>query len=154
MRFLIFSALWSVSFLTFGLCPSGFSQCTDAGVEEISLKVNAPFSTATLTLNDNGVIRYEGESPKTGVAALHDTAQITTEQYDELVRFIDSSDFFSMNDAYKEEGLADATTYTVSVTKKGVVKSVSCNGQCPPQVEEIITKIKSLWGKAILEVGV
>jgi len=49
----------------------------------------------------------------------------------------------------------DATFYTIRVKKDNEIKAVSCYGQpCPEPVLEIIDKIKELWPKQILEIGI
>ena len=57
----------------------------------------------------------------------------------------------------------DASTFTVTVKSllpglqeliDAKVYSVSCTGECHEQIVEIIRKIKKIWGKEILEVGI
>ena len=65
---------------------------------------------------------------------------------------------------YQEENLMDATTYTITIRSLSSnsdpslqypgLHKVSCYGKCPEKVVEIRNKIKELWGKEILEIGV
>jgi len=124
---------------------------------EIQLEAKAPFSTATITIHNNGNINYKAISLEMNIDQTDET-KITIEQYKELVALIKENDFFSFNETYREENLMDATTYTITVkqtsNKETQSYRVSCYGECPEKVVEIRNKIKELWGKEILEVGV
>jgi len=136
---------------------------------EVQLSVGAPFSTATLTISGRGlleggaVIDYEATSPDTGIEREVDSVHIGREQFSDLTRLITRSQFWSFKESYHEDNLMDATTYTVTVkstpsTSQKLederVHSVSCYGQCPDPVLTIISRIRELWGKEILEVGI
>ena len=135
----------------------GYAQDHKTDIREIKLNVSAPFSDATLTIDDKGLIKYVAESPGTGIDSVHESSQLTPEQHDELVSLLVNNDFFNLEDKYTADRLLmDATCYTITVQRNDAsVKSVSCcHGSCPEQVSQIIDMIKKLWGKEILEVGV
>lgn len=155
MRYSSIILLGIVATILFGYPLTGFSQSQDKTlIKEVSLTVEAPFSTANITINDQGLILYRASSPDTGISEINETSRISREQYNELAGFIISSDFFSLKDEYREDNLADATTYILTVKKDNLIKSVSCYGNCPGRILGIINKIKALWGKDILEVGI
>jgi hypothetical protein len=121
-------------------------------ITEIRLGVDAPFSIATIAITYQGYMTYEAFAPALGIEGETDTGKIASEQYNELVNLIINNNFFSFEESYIEEGLADATTYTIIVKQGKETKSVSCYGECPEKIIEIRNKIKELWGKEILEV--
>lgn len=145
-------------------------------ITEIKLTIDAPFSIATITIDNQGGINYEARPHEEGyvfttdsegriVGLIYDESQsgkndikesskIKITQYNELVSLIKASNFFSFKDKYFEENLADATTYTITVQGVVETKSVSCYGECPNQLVEIRNKIKELWGKEVVEIGV
>jgi len=151
--------IFKFSICILAICFSNlfYSQITTVQAEdilEVKLEVHAPFSTATVIINNQGHIDYTANSPDTGINKLNDFSNITLEQFQELIDLINNNNFFSLEEKYIEENLADATTYTVTVKKGNQTKTVSCYGTCPEQVSKIIAKIKELWGREILEVGV
>ncbi|MFH1601847.1 MAG: hypothetical protein ABIB61_02710 [Candidatus Shapirobacteria bacterium] len=130
---------------------------------EVQLEVSAPFSTATLLASSQGTISYEAEAPRVNVEKQVDSEKIAEEQFEELVDLIIQNNFWSFNEEYFEDNLMDATTYTLSVKSvsncqpelaDARVYSVSCYGDCPEKIIEIINNIKDLWGKEILQVGI
>lgn len=124
-------------------------------ISEIRLDVDAPFSNATIIIDQQGIINYEAKGGiRTDIGTQKNSGKISKEQYGELVRLIIDNGFFSFKDSYVEEYLMDATTYTIAVKRDSQTKSVSCYGTCPEKVVEIRKKIEELWGKEILEVGV
>lgn len=136
------------------LLGSQINPALAQGISEVKLEVNAPFSTAAVIINHQGQIGYSANSPKTGIDKLSDASVITQDQFRELDNLINENNFFLLEEKYIEDGLEDATTYTVTVKKSGQAKTVSCYGRCPEQINKIIAKIKELWGKEILTVGV
>jgi len=123
-------------------------------INEIQLIITAPFSTAMITMDHLGNVKYEANSPKTGLENQSETSKITPEQFNELVELINKNNFFSYENTYENDDLTDLSTVVVSVKKDNQIKSVSCYGECPGPIMEIIYKIRALWGKEILEIGV
>ena len=130
---------------------------------EIQLEISAPFSTATLLVSSQGVINYEASAPLAGVDKQTDSIKITSQQFNNLANLIVENNFWSFKEQYTDENLMDATTYTLSVKSVSTyqpeladarVYSISCYGDCPEKIVEIINKIKELYGKDVLEVGV
>jgi hypothetical protein len=139
------------------------SQQEEKVIKNLQLKISAPFSTTTLSVNSQGIINYEVKAPKAGIERQVDSKEITKQQFSDLSDLIIQNNFWSFNEQYFDENLMDATTYTVEVqsitfyrNKLADVKvhSVSCYGDCPKKIVEIINKIKELWGKEIIEIGV
>lgn len=130
-------------------------QTTNRTILEVQFQVSAPFSVATLLVTNQGSINYEASAPRAGIDLQTDSTNITAQQFNDLAALIIENDFWSFKEQYSDENIQDATTYSVSVksTEAGIY-SVSCYGDCPDQIVEIIDKIEELWGKEILEVGV
>lgn len=165
--------MFSVFFL-FSAKPQLFFKSEN--ITEIKLTVDAPFSIATIIIDSQGNIIYEAHPHKpghkfivdenrhvvgleyseteSGEDEIKDSAKIVKTQCDELINLIKTNNFFSFNDKYQEENLEDATTYTITVKKEDIEKSVSCYGECPTEIVEIRNKIKELWGKDIVEIGI
>jgi hypothetical protein len=133
-------------------------------IVDVTLSVNAAFSTATILIFNSGNIEYEARSPRTGIDKQTDLKRISQAEFVELANLINKNEFWSFDEKYLEENLADATTYTITIRSfpssynpalvfPGTY-SVTCYGECPDGIAEIINKIKELWGKEILEVGV
>lgn len=131
---------------------SSFKFVGIKAITEIRLGVDSPFSMATIAITYQGYMTYEAFAPDIGIEKQVDTGKIASEQYNELVNLIINNNFFSFEESYIEEGLADATTYTITVKQGKETKSISCYGECPEKIIEIRNKIKELWGKEILEV--
>jgi len=139
------------------------SQNLGEKILDVHLEVSAPFSTATLLVSSQGTVNYEAEAPRMDIEKQVDSTKITEQQFNNLVDLITQNNFWSYDERYFEDNLMDATTYTVTVKSvptyqselaDAKVYSVSCYGDCPKKIVEIINKIKELWGKDILEVGV
>lgn len=136
-------------------CIDNTASVPEKQIRVIGLTVDAPFSSATLTIYvDTGDIIYEATSPETGIEGLNDSAKITRDQSAELVNLINNNNFFSFEDSYRNENVYDATTYTIVITKGNQIKSVSCYVACPENITEIRLKIEEIWDKDILNVGV
>jgi len=145
-------------------------------IVEIKLIIEAPFSIATLMVDEQGNINYEAstygnkekftkneegkiigltyDETQEGVDKVEGSVQITTDQFEELTGLIEASEFFSFEEEYVEENLMDATTYTIVVKRDDEEKAVSCSGKCPEKLIEIRDKIRELWGEEIVEIGV
>lgn len=135
-------------------CSFTSNQTPIKGFSEARLDVEAVYSKASIIIDNQGNISYEAEGgipPK--IEKQKDSSKISKNQYNELVRLILDNDFFSFNDSYVQPNLMDATRYIITVERGDQIKSVSCYGSCPGRVVEIREKIKELWGKDILEVG-
>ncbi len=128
----------------------------ESNVAEVSLSIVNPFSKVSIIINNSREIKYEAQDyTKPEIEIVTDSIKILEKDYLDLVEFISGKDFFSLKDQYIEQGLMDATFYTIRVQKDDEIKAVSCYGQpCPEEVLEIIEKIKELWPNQILEIGV
>ena len=133
------------------------------------LPVSAPFSDAEIKIEklagkDSARLNYVASSPDTGVDEQSESFEISPQKFSELTELIEKNNFLSFNGRYIEDNLDDATTYILSVhyipTGPGAEfavafeHTVTCYGECPAKIIEIMNKIKELWGKEILEVGV
>jgi hypothetical protein len=129
---------------------------------DVQLEISARYSTATLLVDSQGTISYEAEDRETSIEKQVDSIKITEQQFNDLTDLIIQNNFWSYDERYFEDNLMDATTYTLRVKSvstyqhelaDGRVYSVSCYGNCPEKIVEIINKIKELWGKEILIIG-
>ncbi len=133
-------------------------------IVDVTLTVGAPFSSSSVTVTSAGEVIYEEVSPDTGIDRRTETQKITPGQFTELAKMINENKFWSFKKEYNDTSLADGITYTVSVRSipsnvdptlafPGTY-SVSCYAECPNEVIQIRNKIKELWGKPMLELGV
>ncbi|MFH1256257.1 MAG: hypothetical protein V1494_03095 [Candidatus Diapherotrites archaeon] len=125
----------------------------------VSLAVSAPLSVAEIKIDRNGGVIYTGKSGEMEIGET-DSAKITAEEFGSLISLIGKNSFFSFDREYIDRNLMDGTGYKVTVnylpSPPGMdygTYSVSCYGECPKEMEEIIQKIERLWAKEILVVG-
>lgn len=133
-------------------------------IVDVKLDVIAPFSTASVSISNSGNVVYEASSPDTGIERQTDSKKITQANFQELSNLLNEKDFWSFNEKYINENLQDVTTYIVTVRSFPSSQdpalsfpgsySVTCYWECPNDIVDIINKIKEIWGKEILEVGV
>lgn len=159
----------SLTILTTGCVNDVSPPISGERIEEVTLKVDAPFSTSVLTINQDAdrhgaQIHYTASSPRTGIANRTDSKIISLQEFNELRDLIVNNTFWTFNKRYFEENLMDATTFTITVmstnllssgevSKIGQFNSVSCYGSCPEKITQITDKIEELWGRDILQVG-
>ena len=116
------------------------------------LTVEAPFSTATVTVLDEGLVKYSA----------NDNGEETTEdrvieqaKVIELKQLVLSNGFMQLSPSYDNPELADASRYTIEVQLSSATKKVTCaQGRCPPEFKQAEDKIRELWGQEIVERGV
>lgn len=133
---------------------------------EITLEINAPFSTAELTIYEDGSALYTAKQRGQQEAQTsHETGTFTKEQIVELFDLIERNTFFSLADRPKnQDDPEDGSTYTISVITlpadspelvDTTVYTVSCyQFSCEQKFLLIKNFIIQSYGKEILEVGV
>ena len=152
--------------------PVAPSPSAEEKILEITLEVNAPFSTAKLTIFEDGNAIYSekmtGQPEQRGI---YEEVDIKTRdlQMKKFVGLVEKNNFFSMEDKPKRPGdPVDGSTYTVTVKIRpagppelvaAAVHAVSCyQSSCEPGFLEIQNEMrayfKSYWKKEVLEVGV
>jgi hypothetical protein len=140
----------------------------DERIVGFRLEVIAPFSRATITVSDSGDVTYQAKPE--GRPGQHGTGTVPRGTVAALAQWVQQSTFWTSKLSYDdtEDGmtLSDLSTYVVSVLTIGGEKmpatrtkrhSISCYGEtesCPDDVVELIRRIKALWGKEIMDIGV
>ncbi len=131
---------------------------------DIELKIDAPFSTAVLTIHDDGVVVYKAKQH--GQEEILDSGALTQSQMSTLAKLLENINFLEMkNRPQSADDPLDGSTYTitVSVLPPGAnpalafpgVHSVSCyQFICEDNFLKLKDKMVELWGKDILETGV
>ena len=130
---------------------------------DVTLKVDAPFSSATLIIQENGAVAYSAK--QRGQEEIQDSGTFTKAQVNELAKLIEQINFIDMKNRTKgPTDPEDGSTYTVSIRilpggdpalAFPGTHSVSCyQFSCEHNFLELKDKIIELWGKNILEVGV
>ena len=155
-----------------GLPPSTFNQSAvqnlsvEGKILEITLGVGAPFSTAKLSIYDDGSALYvRKQDGQQEAQTIHEAGTFTQTQMAELFDLIGRNNFLSLKDRpYKEGNPVDGSTYAISVTIRSpgppelvdaAVHSVSCyQFECEQSFLVIKNFIIKVYGKEILEVGV
>lgn len=140
------------------ICLNGI--CQDDRIEQIALKVNAPFSTVILTvdrhsLNMHCEVMTEISQAQTPIT----DKKISLEQFKDLEKLISANNFWGLSEKYTEYDVVDRNSYSVSVKttfpKNGnSFYNVSCYGTCPNELNSIIQAIENLWNEPILEIGI
>ena len=152
--------------------PVAPSQTTEEKILEVTLEVTAPFSTAKLTIYQDGSALYfekrDGQAEKQGIYEEVDI-ETSSRQMKKFLELIQENNFFSMKEKPKKASdPEDGSTYTITIKIRpagppelvnAAVLTVSCyQFSCEPGFLEIQnemrTYFKSYWGKEVLEVGV
>lgn len=164
-RYRCFSAILAFTFVLSGfLLSDSMAENTELPVLRVVLTVDAPFSTARITVHRDGKIEYWASSPDVGIKEETGAGEISAAQFSELIALIENSGLKSMAQSCSEANiLQDVTSYRLTI-RSGASSpegkrdwdlcTIHCSEPCPKPVEEVINKIKILWGKDILEVGV
>ena len=122
------------------------------------LSVEAPFSTATVQIGPDGVVRYEAASPETGIDRQTGSEKVEPGALSRLLEAIQDAEFFSLQPSYPyQSGISyeDGSTYTIVVSVGGQEKEVTCyESECPGRFNQVMNAIREIWGRQILEVGV
>jgi hypothetical protein len=133
---------------------------------EIQLKIDAPFSTASLTIFQDGSALYSrkqrGEDEK---ETIYEAGTFTVTELKTISEIVYKNNFFSLKDKpYTEDSPLDGSTYTISIKAvssyepelaDAFVHSVSCyQFNCEKGFLEIREIITDTFGEEILEVGV
>jgi len=130
---------------------------------DVVLNVDAPFSTAVLTIQNNNSVFYSAKQRSQD--EIQDSSDLTSSQMNELARTIKDIDFLSMEDRPAgDDDPQDGSTYTITIrilpdgppelADPGVYP-VSCyQFACEGNFLKLKDKIIKLWGKEVLEVGV
>lgn len=133
-------------------------------VTEVKLEVEAPFSTATLTVQGTGLVTHSAQQSNQDEVV--DAGSFTKDQMDELVELVKDISFFTMKDHLMDlddpQYKTDGSTYTITVTRilgptelGNPTHSVSCyEFNCDPDFLELKDTIIRFWGKNVLEIGV
>jgi hypothetical protein len=138
-------------------------QLSKQAVIEVKLTITAPFSTAEMTITHYGKMTYEATSLKGESESVRDSTMISHDHLREILSMINKNNFWSYEDSYMDENLMDAMTNTLTVKsippgsrdlRDAGDYSVSCYGECPEKIVEIMDKVKEIWGKPIMEVGI
>jgi len=130
---------------------------------DILLRINAPFSTATLTIEKNGSVYYVAK--QRGQEEIQDSGTFFEFQISALIKLIQDTNILEMKDRLKEiSDPEDGSTYTiiVRILPQGppefadpAIYSVSCyQFNCENGFVELKNKIIELWGQEVMEIGV
>ena len=141
---------------------------TTSGIRllEVILKIDAPFSLATISVDHNGLVRYNAKARNQ--EEVRDEAVFSSKQMQILLTTIESNNFFDLETVIDDEVpmIADGSVYTLSVKTvitgaesvyaDASVHEVTCfqYSTCTQGFENIKEKIIELWGKDMLELGV
>lgn len=123
------------------------------GFDKLELMARAPFSLAVVTVHFSGDVHYKADAWMVDVQNIDEKFQAHPDKIRSLAEVIDKSGFWGLKDKYVEE-VMDATTYTITVEKGGMEKTIKvCGSGHPAALNEIIKKAEEVLGKDILEVG-
>jgi len=154
--------------------PTGnnLSPSMEGKILEVTLEVNAPFSTAKLTIFKDGSALYlENQNGQSEKRIIYEEVNVVTSvrQMGRFAELVKESNFFSLKDRPKRPtDPENGSTYTITIKLlpsdsselvDAVVHTVNCyQFNCEQKFlniqNEIRAYLKSYWGKEILEVGV
>ena len=148
-------SIFQLSLLFLGGCVL-FSSPAAEDVVKLDLKIDAPFSEATLSISEespsNFAIQYTASSENLTESGLE---TISPEAFAELQILVAQNHPWTFDQEYIFNGMMDGTTYTVTTYyKDGTKGSVRCYGTCPDEITEIRNRILELWGKKVLQIGI
>jgi len=151
---------------------NNFPPSMEGKILEVTLEVNAPFSTAKLTIFKDGSALYlENQNGQSEKRTIYEEVNVATSvrQMGRFVGLVKESNFFSLKNRPKRPtDPENGSTYTITIKLlpsdspelvDAVVHTVSCyQFNCEQKFlniqNEIRAYLKSYWGKEILEVGV
>ena len=149
--------------------PYMFSESASASVElySIVLTIEAPFSTAILTIKGNGQMIYEASAE--GQEDVREEKFLTSDEMFLLTGTLQDVKFTYMEERYHPDPsqAADQSVYTVEAeirtfvpgvqqkTRFEGVHSVGCyQDNCNQGLLKLKDRILQLWGKPVAEIGV
>lgn len=132
---------------------------------DIALKIDAPFSTAVLTIQFyDGAILYRAQQH--GQAEILDSGTLTQSRMSALAKLLEDTHFLEMkNHPQNADDPLDGSTYTITirVLPPGADPALAFAGghpvscyqfSCEDNFLRVKDKMIELWGKNILETGV
>lgn len=158
LALLILGVVW---YLTYSPDFKDKTYYPSPGIDKLTLKVEAPFSSASLVIAKDGSVTYAAR--KEGETETKDSHTITPGQLRELLSLAKSVNFFEMRNKPKgPNDPEDGSSYTIEAStglpdspSTPSTYSVSCyEPSCESGFLELKVKMIELWGKEILEVGV
>ena len=124
------------------------SNVANASIEEnfqLLLEIRAPFSNTSIQIYNEGQITYQ----KIVFGLQEDSQQEKTINQEKLINLqnlISSSQFFSMNSAYRSQEIVEDSTFSIlSISWDEDDHSVLCETNCPDGFNSIQTQVESLW---------
>ena len=147
-----------------GSLQAGGAITQNRKIIDVVLKIDAPFSTASLTIQQNGFVFYREQQNRQ--KEINDSSTFTQNQMNIIARLIEGINFFEMKGRPKNANdPLDGSTYTITIRAipRGYpsdrafpwTHSVSCyQVSCEHKFLELKNKILELWGKKVFEIGV
>ena len=103
------------------------------------------YCLTTYTITPNELVKISRSRDTASMPTKSETNSITTEEWNSLIHSIDAKNMDSMQDQYGCPGCADGGIATISISKKGTIKSIRFEEENPPaEISELVTKIKNL----------
>ena len=135
--------------------------CLEEEIEQVPntpsvlLEVSAPYSRATIYINEDGVVDYEGQNMlEENKDIATNSITIAQEDYVKLVSLINDSGFYELDGEYMDKNILDGTTYSITVTTEEEIEIVRCYGSCPEAFTNIRERIMELYGDEVINIGV
>ena len=152
--------------LFFSLSMDTIAESSRTEIQDIVLTIEAPFSSATITILGNGRIIYQAQMR--GGEKMQETGVLNENQMRQLAQVLEIINFFDLKNRLQAEGdPEDGANYTISAGIKifsegSPVKtifmgthSVTCyQDKCEEGFLKLKNTILQIWGKDILEIGV
>ena len=147
----------------------GNSLANEDKIIEVTLTIEAPFTKEVFVIKKySGTMLYTADSQKASIRNQYslpkeESKNLSSTLLNKLESTIKNRNFWSFKEDYTDEFLADSTRYTVSIKAippgppelvDAYYYTVSCAGDCPKNIMEIVNSIKHLWGKKLLEIGI
>ena len=155
---------YAQSVKTIPLKNSPALKIEDRTIIDIVLKIEAPFSVAVLTIENNGTASYVAQ--QYDQIKFQDSGTLTESQMNTLTKSLEDANFLRMtNRPQSADDPLDGSTYTITVRSLPAgsppelaypgTDSVNCyEFSCEEKFLGLKKQIIEFWGKNILETGI
>ena len=98
-----------------------------------------------VTVDAKGNVVYEGKRSVKNIGQY--TKTISAAKVKEIAGLMKTSDYFSFDEKYDNEGIADAVVWTINYTNRGKSKQVIDRYGAPESLKDLQEKLESIIGE-------
>lgn len=97
-----------------------------------------------VTIDSKGNVIYEGRRSVNYIGTYRKT--ISSAQLKQIVAAMNNANYFSFDEKYDNENIADAVTWTINYTNRGKTKQVTDRYGAPETLKELQIKLEDIIG--------